>query len=333
MTIAHFFSRSYLFFGFIFIALTGCGSSADDPNKGYDPHANIAFALVTTNGGLTWSKSADLSQHTVLALSYGPPYIAVTSDKEGLAIANSATANISGWHNSGGFSLGKHYFAISATDNPQHPAIVVGEDKSIGILNAGNSIIPLGYNDPGTDLFRINMSLYPKGYIASEAGILFSADSGNTWNDIYSGSTINDVDYAAGGQIIIGTKARGEIVRSSDFGVTWQTIVLDLNHNNMGIINFQDDGQTVNCFSSTGMIFHSTDAGQTWQNVSIPGFIGAINDIDQSNAGLIAIGANSVILRSTDQGAHWTQSTGPVAGTYEGIAFEDDLTGVIVGNY
>ena len=151
------------------------------------------------------------------------------------------------------------------------------------------------------------------------AGIRLSADDGMTWRDatVDAGfSSLRQVAFNANGVgVAIGVGLglsssgnTGAIVRSSDGGATWTT-VLTTNAPVSGVAFVS--GNVVVCVDWQGTFWRSTDAGLTWAAQS-SGLNRALFAVAFSSASLgVAYSSDGEALRTVDGGVTWTVA-GPV---------------------
>ncbi|MFU8844194.1 MAG: T9SS type A sorting domain-containing protein [Bacteroidales bacterium] len=111
------------------------------------------------------------------------------------------------------------------------------------------------------------------------SGIFKSSDSGNSWYEVYySSGNITQITSLTNGYVFAGgvDNLHG-IIRSTDFGETWDTVHVFTNfgQENLKCITSSSQGHiwagTYNMFGH-GSITYSTDLGETWSKLDTPDF-------------------------------------------------------------
>jgi uncharacterized protein (TIGR03437 family) len=163
-------------------------------------------------------------------------------------------------------------------------------------------------------------------YLAASSKLYRSSNSGATWTEltpIHGTGVIGiAVDPRASG-VVFATIGGGEIVKSTDFGTSWITLV-KLNYgfppNLSGIFVDPNNSQRLfatifsaqcqdqNRFPISCAMFASVDGGQTW---TIPNIQGAVRSVAFDRvtgdiyAGAQVVGVGLSVLKSSDQGKTW----------------------------
>ncbi|MBC8488387.1 MAG: T9SS type A sorting domain-containing protein [Bacteroidetes bacterium] len=111
------------------------------------------------------------------------------------------------------------------------------------------------------------------------SGIFKSSDNGNTWYEVYysSGNMTNIISLSNGYVFAGGVDNLHGIIRSDDFGETWDTVHVFTNYGqeNLKALAVSAEGHvyagTYNMFGE-GSIWFTIDLGETWTEISIPDF-------------------------------------------------------------
>lgn len=219
-----------------------------------------------------------------------------------------------------------------------------GRPKSIGALNAvslvmdpsDNKAIYLGTLDNGlfysydkgedwqvsTSLGRVtvnDVAVDPSAkctiYAASANKVFKSVDCARTWSQVYYDNdakvSVNAIaiDHYNSNNVFIGT-SRGEIIKSSDKGNSWQT--LDRFEDNVEkIVIRPDDTRIMFVATARKGIFRSTDAGVHWTDLgdNLKGFSDAMRFRDlvvsSSEPGTVILATHYGLLESSDNGNVW----------------------------
>lgn len=160
-------------------------------------------------------------------------------------------------------------------------------------------------------VFRDTQSGFAAGFDTSAANagaLLRTSDGGLTWTPVSIGTqpALSAVRSGAAGVFAIGHQ---RVLRSADFGATWQSIDLPaLQFPNAALAI---SGTTVLAMGSNGSAVRSTDAGLTWSTASLgAGVVDSIFGL--SFAGIstaYAVSFQGSLFRSTDGGATWARVT------------------------
>ena len=140
--------------------------------------------------------------------------------------------------------------------------------------------------------------------------ILFASVTNGQFIQLNSGETDNltVITHNGGTQFIGGFN---KILKSTDTGLTWQTVLL-LNCGEIKHIVFSGNNGLA---STVDRLFNSLDGGNSWNLVNLPDSISSINDISFRNnfeAYVLATkpggsGCGGRVFRSFTQGAQWTK--------------------------
>jgi photosystem II stability/assembly factor-like uncharacterized protein len=119
----------------------------------------------------------------------------------------------------------------------------------------------------------------------------------------------------------------GNVIRSSDAGVTWNTV-------NVGSGNFYSVvtfGSYIWITGDTGIVQRSSNNGSTWELNQLIG-AGSLKSVHFANAftGWVA-GSGGKIYKTTDRGSRWNKQTVPTTNNLNSIKFIDIFTGVACG--
>jgi photosystem II stability/assembly factor-like uncharacterized protein len=143
-------------------------------------------------------------------------------------------------------------------------------------------------------------------------GVRKSTDNGNTW--IVSLSALYDVyslwvdknNNIYAGTMDIGSSGWGQLLKSTDNGVSWSTIGW---YSNWGSIKggATDNSMNIYCAPSSGPIYKSTNNGVNWFQVyNVNGYYNQIPVIVNKLNQVFVSDYNSGVFRSTNFGVNWT---------------------------
>lgn len=188
-----------------------------------------------------------------------------------------------------------------------------------GNLGTYDWVVP---NTPSNQcLIRVSDNDNPAVFDVSDNFFTISAPMTEGWviqnsgttAELYSVSAVNEnVAWACG--------ANGVVIRTTDGGLTWQTVNAPRAVDAYVIWALSADKAFVGTSGMTDAKIHmTTNGGQTWTDVYTisGGFLNVIRFIDELNgwAQSDPVGGNWVLLKTTDGGQNWTSlSTVPQAG-------------------
>ncbi len=250
--------------------------------------------------------------------------------------------------------LGTSCIAIHP-NNPSQLFVGTGDKdgwntEAFGILSssdAGNTWNPGGLNT-GLTYNNINKILInpqnPQSMLVATPNHIYkSTDGGNSWDDVYTGNDIRDMEYKPGDTSIIYTGGE-RYLRSNNGGLSFAYVsglptdtsrlevavspsnpayvyVLASNSSSSfgGLYRSTDSGLTFSLMSSSPNLLGyaedgSDDAGQAWYDLAL-----AVSPIDAND---VFIGGINV-WRSTDGGSNWTICTHWVYGGSYGYSHAD----------
>jgi photosystem II stability/assembly factor-like uncharacterized protein len=149
-------------------------------------------------------------------------------------------------------------------------------------------------------------------------------DIGKNWSaGIPVGTSIKALAYAGNGIVIAGDGTTGDIYRSTDFGLTWNTIVPTVGNSIQLALTYADNnGVVISGDANTGDIYRSTDFGLTWNTIvpKVGSSIFALTYAD-NNGDVIAGDFNTGnIYRSIDFGLHWS-TIPPIGGDIDSLTY------------
>lgn len=121
----------------------------------------------------------------------------------------------------------------------------------------------------------------------------------------------------------------GRIVRSTDFGISWDTVYSGGASQQLRAIHFFDRLHGM-ATGYPGSAVYTSDGGQTWLNRPINSYAELRNVCMTSPYTAFASGGDGVLFRTTDAGMHW-QALGSGTALHLGrIAFFSPLRGVVL---
>jgi photosystem II stability/assembly factor-like uncharacterized protein len=129
---------------------------------------------------------------------------------------------------------------------------------------------------------------------------------------------------------VVDMPAGGAIVRTTDGGITWETVYFS-NDELFGIdFTWEGIGYAV---GNHGVILQTLDGGETWNSLE-SGVNSALHAIDfSSETKGSAVGDNGIIVRTENEGLTWIQQTCGTTHDLLGVRFITERIGFVVGEY
>jgi photosystem II stability/assembly factor-like uncharacterized protein len=128
----------------------------------------------------------------------------------------------------------------------------------------------------------------------------------------------------------------GSILRSTDSGVTWESIAQpDWGGHRLNAVAFSSGGNGVAVGAGPSRMRFTSDGGATWQDAGVPPVGEELTGVSFVNAStVVAVGLGGAVLQSTDAGRSWVRLHIPgVTGQhhFKSVAFNASGVGIAVG--
>lgn len=148
------------------------------------------------------------------------------------------------------------------------------------------------------------------------------AINGLAWNDI---NQLNDQS------LLMAVGNLGVIVKSTDEGASWQTLVSPAEVSWKFSTAFDEDRVFIG--GNAGSLYYSTDGGATWLATAFNGRVTSALNAGKASMGgdlLLVVGDNGVLFRSTDSGVTFSQIdlTGITTADLRGVDIDNDVFSV-----
>ncbi len=164
-------------------------------------------------------------------------------------------------------------------------------------------------------------------------GLFYSSDYGNTWSTkgLYN-SDISSIAFAKDNSIYVGSHNWG-VYRSTNNGVSWDTLKNDMPDTNVHALGINSKGQLFAGCGSPAKVYRSIDNGITWNlvasNLTEPGQY--INTIYVDAKDFIYVGAiSNKIFRSKNDGNNWEEiTTGLSPSFFSAMSFTENKDGTL----
>ncbi len=274
--------RIFLFLSLLFILFTTTGCvvvTTGGPSSG---NSNVGGIFVSANKGDLWQNKS------LIANISGSPKSFSGLDVASLVMDPSDNKTI--YFGSIGNGL---YYTYDSANSWQ------------SIAGLGNTTVKALAIDPK---FRCNI------YIAIANKVYKTIDCGRSWSQIYIDAPTVTVDTLAVDQyndsVIYLTVSRGDLIKSSDQGSTWQTVYRAKGQVKKIVID-TNDSRNLYLVTVKNGAFYSHDGGDTWSDFSesLKDQKLGSNVIDvvlvKSEPQLIFLVAADGVLRSNDSGDTW----------------------------
>jgi photosystem II stability/assembly factor-like uncharacterized protein len=163
--------------------------------------------------------------------------------------------------------------------------------------------IQLGLN--GTKIWKVVLCGNGKFACPSDSGTYYSSDTGKTWayRAYETPFTWNLISDKRGHLFVLRYYgADFELYRSSDFGETWQHIILPLQED-VWRIYIEDDGRVF--VTTDNHVLTSTDTGETWTQLSFSN--GNPGSIGRDASGNLLVGSSNGIYRYHESNNSWEE--------------------------
>jgi len=160
---------------------------------------------------------------------------------------------------------------------------------------------------------------------------LVSTDNGDTWTYLNSIPGFNRWCYYTEGDLIL-IGGDNEIYRSTDQGITFTTLPLNINYGLVNVYSVYKTGSTIFAGTSYDGVYKSTDNGSTWapaNNGMGPKDIRALTP--GSSLTIMAGSHYSGIYRSSDSGSSWNKSLEGIPPGSSVLSMFNSRYGLIVG--
>ena len=129
---------------------------------------------------------------------------------------------------------------------------------------------------------------------------------------------------------VVDIPAGGAIVRTTDGGITWDTVYFS----NEALFGIDFTWEGIGCVvGNHGVILQTLDGGETWNSLE-SGVNSALHAIDfSSETKGTAVGDNGIIVRTENEGLTWIQQTCETTHDLLAVRFISERIGFVVGEY
>lgn len=260
---------------------------------------------------VVWTQTPGSINNKIPTLSRNEPFafpalvsLAVTNDGASIYAAGGNVLLRSG-------DGGKTWKEVARTQIHDIRSVVIAPDGSVVVV--GSSIER--YAD---EAFQSNLDL-PKGLskltqvivgpngkliAVGEGGeIVLSSDNGLTWKRVDSHTDKRITSIASHNETVVAVGVRGAIVRSSDGGLTWDVADSPTLRTLLSVTAAADG--TLVAVGRGGAIVYSQDGGRVWKASKSIRRADLSSVIYVAGGSFVAVGRDATILRSMDHGVTW----------------------------
>ncbi|NER61435.1 hypothetical protein G3435_18665 [Pseudomonas sp. MAFF212428] len=219
----------------------------------------------------------------------------------------------------------------------------VGHDAQILASSDGGATWSKQFEDPAREapLLDVWFQDAEHGFAVGAYGALLETrDGGKQWQDVAERLDNPDQFHLNGiaavkdaGLFIVGEQ--GSMFRSHDAGHTWARVEGPYEGSLFGVIGTAQSN-TLLAYGLRGNLYRSADFGSTWQAISLQGPRGSLEFGLASatlldDGSLVLVGNGGTVLRSTDDGQHFSVFNRPDRIALSGVSGQHDGQLILVG--
>lgn len=307
-----------------------------DQNIGWSIGFN-GFIIKTTNGGDNWFSQSNTS------ITSETLYGVYATDINTVYVVGNDDAVIKSTDGGNSWTLSPMIFGTTTSYRGVYfpptgtglTGFLVGNRNRIAKTTDGGSTWTPVYDGGGTNqLWSIDFDNSNLIGLASGAAstLLRTTNGGDTWLPVAglpASLTFYSVRFGADNAAYLSGSA-GNFFKSTDGGLTWNTIGYRFTSSRIRDVNFAD---TLNGYVvGTGFVARTTDGGYTWTEQVSP-FAGDVNEVVAPSPNHAIAGCDDgYVLVTTDGGSNWNQIATGITGTNSvilAIDFVDDNFGIV----
>ncbi len=285
------------------------------------------IALVTANGGSSWSPANTGVSHRLATITYdastsryiagGPGRNALRADSSG-ATWTSSIATDQSWNTVAPTTDGRAWRAGSGGSIER--SVDGGTTWSAQTSNTTSSLF-------GAYAYDTNRAIA----VGRNGAIVTTDDGGVNWVARTSGTSqeLRDVVGLNDG-VAVAVGWGGTVLRSVDYGHTWTTMTSGVTRVLMKVIAF--DNGTVEAFGQKGDATRSADRGTTWSATALPSTnkdVRVAAAMPGTNTGTYL--SNGTVYTTTNAGSSWTARATTEVDSFHAMAMPTASKIVIVG--
>ncbi len=125
--------------------------------------------------------------------------------------------------------------------------------------------------------------------------------------NIFTEGMVNKIDAFAidNNGVFYAARRYGDFKKSTDRGLTWQEIEVDVPIANLDKMKFKYSNGSLLTFDNRDFLYHSNDEGNNWTRIQMPKEPYYKSDFDMNKSNEIIVGTGSKILYTNDLGKNW----------------------------
>lgn len=273
----------------------------------------------STNNGISWSKVANIpTSQTLRSVSIHNSYVVAVGEQGTIIYSTNRGAN---WTKATAPSPPGPSSALLSVSMKSTTAIAVGENGWVlRSTTSGRTWSNITTNIPNKTLNRVYLySSSSRAVIVGESGTrLYSLNGGRNWSAVTSGNITQHL-FAVGldsSRGFVGGQA-GMAFRLSNSNRTWTPYGALPAIDYYGAMRKYGSNRYL-LVGNKGFIAHSTDYAANWTLPQVPGL--ALHGMTTNGNNQVAVGADGLLLQSSDSGTTWKLIGTPHQATYHALA-------------
>jgi hypothetical protein len=130
-------------------------------------------------------------------------------------------------------------------------------------------------------------------YVVSAGGSLYVSDDSTHWTQRETGSAVATlaIGVAEGATVLYASLKGGQLMRSTDDGVSWQMTSLPGSENSQPVVLAVDGHDSAHVVASGDALWETQDGGETWQPLP-----------DAGNVTALAVAGDGTVIAGTTNG-------------------------------
>ncbi len=207
----------------------------------------------------------------------------------------------------------------------------VGDAAASRRLRDADSLVQDGPDKP---LLDVRFWDPQHGLVVGAYGLAFATDDGGqNWHSLMGHIANPEGHYLYGiarsGQVIYLAGEQGSLFRSTDGGAMYMPVITGSKGPFFGVLTAGD--RSVVAFGLRGNLFRSIDGGTSWTRLEMP-TLSLAGGMRRADGSLLLVDEAGHVLRSTDAGAHFSDSGQSAAMSLSSVTEAKDGALVVAGS-